>query len=456
MRLMCMAATSVGALAACGGGRHHELPEFARSHAVPTVATRVDVAADEATLASAVRLDVVMRVVLARNADVVEQEARVRERLARIPPSGRLPDLELKYEQWGVPLARPYALHDADTLMLGVRQTFPAYGARDARARVAEAEAEVAVYALRARQLDVVRQVVRTYAAYFLADREREIHLEHVRLTEQLLELTRGNFRTGSATEQDVLRLAVEVQALHRDLARIGRRKESAAALLNALMARDVSAPLGPAADIVPTEIKLSLAELEAIVQKQRAEVLAATKTVDRARADVDFASSNARWPTVMAGLDYWFMPTFEERHAYAGMVSINLPWFNPKRREDVTVAQRGLEVEQRALDAVRVVVRFEVDDAFARFTSARAAFLLTRDQLVPGALQSFRAAQAGFAAGRGNALALIDALRSLLQLRLEEIRDLVELQVAIADLERAVGTDLARTAITPPQGPTP
>ena len=47
------------------------------------------------------------------------------------------PILELKYEQWGVPLARPYALDEANTLMLGVRQTFPAWGSLDARGRAA-------------------------------------------------------------------------------------------------------------------------------------------------------------------------------------------------------------------------------------------------------------------------------------------------------------------------------
>ncbi len=452
-------AMCVGALALAWGcmphGRRHEFPDFARSGGVPTigVTSKQHLAADEASLATTVRLDVVLRLALARNADLLEEEARVGERLARIPPSGRLPDLELKYEQWGVPLARPYALGDADTLMLGVRQTFPARGTLAARERSAESEADVALFALRARQLDVVRQVVRTYAALFLADREYQIHLEHVQLTERILELLRSSFRTGTATEQDVLRVAVELKGLHRELARIAQRKRSASALLNATIARDANAPLGAVADLQPTELEVELPALEAMVQSGRAEVVAAGHRVKRAQADVDLANSSARWPTVMAGIDYWFMPTLDERHGYGAMISINLPWLNAKRREDVTVAKRGVTADRRALEAVRIAVRYEVDDAFARYTAARTTYLLTRDELLPTALQSFGAAQAGFAAGRGNALGLVDAMRSLLQLQLEEVRELVDLKVAIADLERAIGIDLEETAIAPPQG---
>ena len=297
---------------------------------------------------------------------------------------------------------------------------------------------------------------MRTCAALFLADREYQIHVEHVQLTERMLELLRGNFRTGGASEQDVLRIAVELKGLHRELARIEQRKRSAGALLNATIARAIAAPLGPVEELPPTELAVELPALEAMVESGRPEVLAASQRVQRAQADVDLAASNARWPTIMAGVDYMFMPTLDERHGYGAMISINLPWLNAKRREDVQVAERGVTADRLALAAIRIAVRYEVADGFARYRAARATYLLTRDDLVPVALQSFGAAQAGFAAGRGNALGLVDALRSLLQLRLEEVRELVELRIAIADLERALGTDLEETAIASPRGTSP
>src|SRR5438105_4996850 len=80
----------------------------------PRAAPRADSdsidAATDAELAQAVRLATVLRLAHARNPDLAETRARVRAALERVRSASRLPDLELKYEQWAVPLARPWAL----------------------------------------------------------------------------------------------------------------------------------------------------------------------------------------------------------------------------------------------------------------------------------------------------------------------------------------------------------
>ena len=96
---------------------------------------------DDAELARSARLETILRVALERNPDLAENQARARAAEARSHAASRLPDLEAKYEQWGVPLARPYALNEANTLMLGVRQTFPPGERCDARGRAAAEDA---------------------------------------------------------------------------------------------------------------------------------------------------------------------------------------------------------------------------------------------------------------------------------------------------------------------------
>src|SRR5687768_4808133 len=88
-------------------GRRYDYEAFAAFGGVVVsrrTAAENTASADEAGLENQARLEPIVRIVLARNADLLEEEERVRERLDRIPPSARLPDLELKYEQWGVPL----------------------------------------------------------------------------------------------------------------------------------------------------------------------------------------------------------------------------------------------------------------------------------------------------------------------------------------------------------------
>ena len=73
----------------------------------------------EAELATIARLDTILRLALDRNRDLAENQARARAAQARSQAASRLPDMELKYEQWAVPLRTPLSLDRAGMLMLG-------------------------------------------------------------------------------------------------------------------------------------------------------------------------------------------------------------------------------------------------------------------------------------------------------------------------------------------------
>ena len=396
---------------------------------------------DDAELARTARLETILRVALERNRDVAENQARARAAEARSQAASRLPDLEAKYEQWGVPLSRPYDLSRADTLMIGVRQSFPAWGSLDARGRAAAEDAGSARDAARARQQEVAAQVRRTFATYYRADQEQRLHLEHAGLTSRVIELAKLNQRTGHGSLQDVLRLEVELTRLHTDIARIEREEHSSRALLNALMDRPADAPLGPPEDlsVVPTR---DVATLERGLDTNRPEIGAAARAVRRSEALLDAATSSARVPTLMIGLDYWYMPmNMDTHHGYGAMVAINLPWFSGRRRDEQREAEQTVQAEQNALASTRNAVRYELRDAAARVESARQSFTIIDQDLLAQAKRSLDATQAAYAAGSSDTISLLDALRSYLQVRIERVRALAELASSQADLERASGT---------------
>jgi outer membrane protein TolC len=397
---------------------------------------------DEAELARTARLETILRVALERNPDIAENHARARAAQARSEGAARLPDLEAKYEQWGVPLSKPYALDEAQMLMLGVRQTFPAWGSLEARGRAAAEDAGGAQDASRARRQDVAAQVRRTYAAYYRSDQELRLHLEHVGLSARILELARLNQRTGHGSLQDVLRLELEMTRIHTDVARIEREQRSSRALLNALMNRPPEASLGPPEDLSVTP-RTDVAALERNIDANRPEVAAVARNVRRDEALVDGARRSARFPQLMVGLDYWYMPTFpaDMRHAYSAMVAISLPWLSARHGAEQREAEASLQADRHALESTRNTVRYELRDAAARVDSARQSFSIIDQELLAQARRSLEATQAAYAAGHGDAGGLLDALRSYLQVRIERVRALAELAVSEADLERAAGT---------------
>jgi outer membrane protein TolC len=325
--------------------------------------------------------------------------------------------------------------------MLGVRQTFPAWGSLDARGRAAFEDAGSALDSSRARRQEVAAQVRRTYATYYKADQELRLHLEHVGLTSRVLELARLNQRTGHGNLQDVLRLQLELTRLHTDVARIERDERSSHALLNALMDRPPDAPLGPPEDltVVPTK---DVAALERNLDSNRPEISAATRAIRRSEALLDGTRRSAQFPNIMVGVDYWYMPTRTDmHHAYGAMVGINLPWLSGRRRAEEREAVETVQAEQHALESTRNAVRYELRDAAARLESARQSFTIIDQDLLSLAKRSLEATQAAYAAGQGDAVGLLDALRSYLQVRIERVRALAELASSEADLERAAGT---------------
>ncbi len=401
-----------------------------------------DAGSDEVAIERVAQVDAIVRLALARNPELDESRLRAEAVARGGRAAARLPDPELKYEQWGVPLDRPFALGRAETLMIGVRQSLPAWGTRKARARLADRETEGGRADVRTRRLDLVLQVRRAFADYARSDHELGLHRAHVALTGQVVELARLGYEAGRGTQQDVLRLELELARLHADIARIEQEKRSSAALLNALMSRPPGAPLGPAPAPAAPAPPLAISDLERGLETRRAEVAAAASAVGRGQAAVDLARAAGRYPTVMVGVDYWYMPTGHTSHGYGAMVAVSLPWLGSRRTEELAAAESSLRADQRALDAARIAAGYELADAAARLEGARRGFEVVDRDLLPHARRSHGSAQAAFSAGQGDALGVVDSLRSLLQVQVERLRALSRIESAAADLDRAAGKE--------------
>jgi cobalt-zinc-cadmium efflux system outer membrane protein len=415
---------------------------------VVSATTGVRAAADAETpadreLATEARLPTILRVIGERSPDLREASERMRAADAQIGATGRLPDPELKGELWGVPLTHPLGFDQANTIMIGLRQSFPAWGSLDARARAAREDALVAGDTAEARRQEVAAQARRAFAVYARADRELRIHLEHLGLTSRLVEIARSLYQVGHGSQQDLLRAQAELSRLHVDVAGIEQQKRSAQALLNALMDREPDAALGPAADLAAVEVATDgedTADADRRLDERRPELKAAARAVKRSEAVLDVAKREAELPTLMVGADYWYMPMLATPHAYGAMVSMSLPWLNPRHREEVKAAERTTAAERSALRAQRATARFQLRDADAKLRAARETLTLLHDRVLADARRSFEAAQAQFQSGQGDVTPVLEGARSYLQVRIDEVRALADLESSRADYARAAG----------------
>lgn len=323
--------------------------------------------------------------------------------------------------------------------MLGLRQPLPAPGTRAARHRAARAEAGLAVASARAREADLVQQARRALAEYALAEREHAIHLDHMELTSRFTELARASYQEGRLSKQEFLRASAELARVHADIVATAQAGRASRAFLNTLMGRDPDAPLGPARLDPPTESEFTVEEAEhALAEKP--EVAAAQQAAERSAATFEASHRAARWPGFMVGADASYMP-MDGTKTYTLMAGMTLPWLWGRRGDEEREAAHLLAADQAALDGARRTARLQVRDAKTRLDAAREAYDILDGQVVPQWQQAAQATQAAFASGQAaDALAVLDANRGFLQVRLERVRALARLHGALGDLERAAG----------------
>ena len=202
-------------------------------------------------------------------------------------------------------------------------------------------------------------------------------------------------------------------------------------------------APLGEPQEIAAPDETFDLRELAARAAESRPDLKAAELRVKSSQAALRLAERERDLPDFSVGVDYWQVPGGPD--AYGAMLSINLPWFTGKRSAEARRLEQMLRADEAALDAVRGRAQYEIRDAWLRVDAARRSAALFRTELLPKTAQTVEVSRASYEKDKSSFLDLLDSERSLRDVRLKHIQAVTHYELAVADLERAVGADLRR-----------
>jgi outer membrane protein TolC len=386
-------------------------------------------------------LEVLIEAALARNPALRAAVARSEAALEEVNRAGSLDDPALKAEAWGVPLHQPVSFNRDDTNMFGLMQTFPFPGKLGLKAESALREAEATHQVSRERERDVIAELKRAYFSYFMLSKELEVHIEHVRLLEDLEKISEEKFKNGIAPQQDPLKAQVELVMLHNDVLFLEQRIGSAKAAINVLLSRPDGAPLGKPKEISLAGERYSLEELQEKALTARPELQAAKLKREASLLSQKLAERDALLPDITLGIDYWQQP--DRSDAWGGLVSINLPWFTGKRAAEARKLRHLARAEAIGLEQDQNRVLYEVRDAFLRVEATRRSVVLIQGELLPKSQQSVDVTRSGYETTKASFQELLEAERSQRNVRISYYRALSEYESAVADLERAIGSSL-------------
>ena len=344
-------------------------------------------------------------------------------------------------------------------LMTGISQRFPAPGKLATRGRIAAQEVAVAVQDLHDTRLGVVSDTRGAYWNYYFTTRAIEVMGANRDLLSQLRQTAEAKLKAGITTQQDVLRASVELSNVDNELITLRQRQTTAAAMLNSLLDRPITAglPRPGAADLdaLGLELENLLAQASAsspLIQKAREQVQGFRERLELAKLN--------RWPDLTVSANY----TAVDDEGLSGVSNgddqwwfgfgINLPVWSEKLDAAEREAKRGVFEGIAKLADVQNRVAFRVQDAFTKVETDQRLVILFRDVIVPQAQQTVDASLNSYRAGDVDFLTLIDNWRKMLDFQLMYHRSLTRLEQDFAELQRAVGRDLERRGSGDPASP--
>jgi outer membrane protein, heavy metal efflux system len=383
---------------------------------------------------------------LENNPDIQAAKKRVESVQARAKQSTYLEDPELNWEAWGVPLNQPVNYRKANPLIFGVRQKLPFFGKLGLKGEIAGQEVKMVEEELRAKEQEIIAKVKSSYADYFMASKNVEIYKELLELVRYTSTTAEGLYQVGRVPQQDVIKALLERTELLNKLTWAEKELTTSQAKLNTLLSRPLSSPLGQPAEPVLAPVDLQSSNFEKLAIEQRPKLRALESGINKSERAVELAERNRKYPDFMVGLQYWYAPDQSPKNMYTPMVSLSIPfspWTKGKHDYEVEEALAERQAAKANLLAMKNMTLFEVKEMSAKVEAAMKSIAIYRDGLLPQAEQSFQAAVVAYQTGGVNFMTLLDAQRTIRDVRMGYYKALVDHEQSRADLERAVGKEL-------------
>jgi cobalt-zinc-cadmium efflux system outer membrane protein len=287
---------------------------------------------------------------------------------------------------------------------------------------------------------DVRSDVRRAYYQVVAAVRRVDISQELESIATRARDAAQERFQTGAAPRLEALQAQLVLSEVENESARARGEIAAARAELNALLAlpSEAAPTLADALEGGPLPSAQD-ATAQAIAGNAELQVL--EKQIEAERARVALAQALRRPdPSVSGTLTYDAQPEFT--YGWRAGVAIALPILTTGRA-DIAVAEATLNRAIADREARVQQVSGAVSAAVARAASARQAVQRYQDEILPASLQVEQMAQESYQSGQTGLPALLQTVQAAREVRQRALQAGLDYQLALADLERAMGTPL-------------
>ena len=311
------------------------------------------------------------------------------------------------------------------------------------RAKIASKLARMAYENYKTKERDIISKVKSAYAELFIIYRSIDVQNENRQILEQFSQVAVPRYALGKSTQADVLKAQVELARAENELIVLEQKRVTAQARLNTLLNRDPKEEVGLPAPEDAIKFTHSLEDFYVMAKANNPELKAYKYAIERGKAAYDL-SLNEFMPDFMVKFKQMVKRDRVDENAWAGMLGVTVPlWFFQKEAFGVKEMKSELEMIKAEYKAKENMVLFDIRDSYARVEASRKLIELYTISFIPQAEQTVAASIRGYETEKTDFLSLLDSQRMLIEFRLEYYNAILELRMALADLERSAGIDV-------------
>lgn len=461
-RMECVVLAVIAAVAGCASSPRPDAHYTATEHHIHQVVAHEvshvpELIRADAEIEGPHTLGYYVQLALSQNPEILAAQRSINASSAVIPQVVALDDPMLTdtlqpFDNYSVQTA---AGRVPNTLMLS--QKFPWFGKLDARGQVAEQEVRMAMTRLAQAELKVTEDVRLAYYEMQFSQRAITVTEEDATLLRDLLQIAEARYRTGGASQQDVLRAQVELNKIEDRLIVLRRQLKQSQADLARVLHTSPETNLLASADIEIPSAPEHIEQLYQMAAECRPELQERFYAMQKSQRARDVAELNY-YPDITAGLGWQAVTRNDALSGVANgndnltmTVGINLPIWREKLDAGVQ------EWEQRSLENAR---RYEatLDDTFrmirrlmVQSDAIQQQLDLFKGSMIPKTEQALRVSTADYRVNKVDFQQLLDNWSDLLMFHVQVARLDANLAQTLASLERVVGCELASAATSLP-----
>ena len=366
----------------------------------------------------------------------------------RVQPAAALPDPVLRTELMDItnrsmdknPSLLPSQVGSTRYTFM---QSVPWFGKRDLKREAAGAMAGQAQGRTAATWAELSAQIKSAYAQYYHVAGSQKVTRDLLDLVMRMEKVAQVRYANGLAAQQDAVRAQVEQTSMKTGLVMLGNTRRQIEARLNALLSRPANMPLAVPQTLRSIPAAASLEKynvLENRMREHNPDLFVDEAGINAAEKNRELAYRN-RYPDFTLGVSPTQFGTAVRE--WGLMVELNIPLQQESRRAQERESEAMLAAAKARKEASTNRILSALAENLSGLDAAQRTESLSSDSLLPQANVTFESALTGYQTGRVDFATLLDAVRQILNAKLEILKAQTDAQMRLADIERLLGEEL-------------